>query len=44
MAGVFPVKYDNGAGRFFIADNDDIPGGTIVQAETNPAITMLKSP
>ena len=30
------VKYDTGAGRLFIADNDEVPGGSIVQAETNP--------
>ena len=33
MSGqVLEVKYDTGAERFFVADNDDVPGGTIVQS------------
>ena len=33
MSGqVLEVKYDTGAERFFVADNDDVPGGTIIQS------------
>jgi len=34
-AQVLDVKYDTGKDRFFIADNDDIPAGSIVTAKTN---------
>ena len=36
------VMYDTGAGRFFIADNDEVPGGSIVQATTNPLTGMVR--
>jgi len=34
-AQILDVKYDTGKDRFFIADNDDIPAGTIVTAKVD---------
>jgi len=34
-AQILDVKYDTGKDRFFIADNDDIPAGSIVTAKVN---------
>lgn len=39
---VVDIKYDVGAQRFFVADDDDVPGGTIVQAKTDPLTGKIR--
>lgn len=39
---VVDIKYDVGAQRFFVADDDDVPGGTIVQAKTDPLTGVIR--
>jgi len=43
-AQILDVKYDTGKDRFFIADNDDIPAGTIVTAKIDSVSGRVKFP